>query len=98
MSGDPLSAREAAEWGMIWRAVPDHDLLETARSFANKLTTKGPLSFHATKQALAASWHNDFAAQLNLERDNQQMLGYSEDYTEGVTAFREKRATNFTGS
>ncbi|OCC23508.1 2-(1,2-epoxy-1,2-dihydrophenyl)acetyl-CoA isomerase [Croceicoccus estronivorus] len=97
MSGDPVSATQAEAWGMIWRCIPDEELIPSARSFARQLAVKGPLALAATKRALAASWHNTFSAQLDLERDSQQALGYSDDYTEGVAAFRDKRMARFGG-
>lgn len=97
LTGEPLSAAQAAEWGMIWRAVPDADLMPEARALAAKLA-KGPtLGFGLTKQAIQAAATNSLDVQLDLEQDYQRRAGASDDYAEGVTAFLEKRDARFTG-
>jgi len=97
LTGEPLSATQAAEWGLIWRAVPDADLMPEARALALKLA-KGPtFGLGLTKQAIQAAATNDLDAQLELEQDYQRRAGASDDYAEGVTAFLEKRDARFTG-
>ncbi|WP_296640072.1 2-(1,2-epoxy-1,2-dihydrophenyl)acetyl-CoA isomerase PaaG [Roseinatronobacter sp.] len=97
LTAEPLSATQAAEWGLIWRAVPDADLMPEARALAAKLA-KGPtFGFGLTKQAIQAAATNDLDAQLELEQDYQRRAGASDDYAEGVIAFLEKRDARFTG-
>jgi 2-(1,2-epoxy-1,2-dihydrophenyl)acetyl-CoA isomerase len=97
MLGEKLSADKAEAWGLIWKAVPDEELvLETqkvALHFASA-PTKG-LAF--TKQALHASPGNTLQQQLTLECGMMSELGRSEDYREGVAAFMEKRVPQFKG-
>jgi len=97
MSGQPVTAQTAAEWGMIWQALPAEELLPAAREFACALAAKGPLSLAAIKRTTNAAWGNSYADQLDLERDTQRQVGLSDDYTEGLAAFREKRKAVFTG-
>ena len=97
LTAEPLSATQAAEWGLIWRAVPDADLMPEARVLTAKLA-KGPtFGFGLTKQAIQAAATNDLDAQLELEQDYQRRAGASDDYAEGVIAFLEKRDARFTG-
>ncbi len=94
---EPVTADQAAEWGMIWQVVDDANLLPTARALCAKLAALPPIGLALTKQALEASGGNDLDRQLDLERDLQGAAGRSPDYREGVAAFLEKRPPRFTG-
>ncbi|MEM1345573.1 MAG: enoyl-CoA hydratase-related protein [Pseudomonadota bacterium] len=94
---DPLPAEQAAEWGLIWEAVPDEDLLGRASEIATRLADGPTLAFRLMKQALNASAHNDLTAQLALEAELQGETGKSRDFMEGVSAFLEKRPPRFEG-
>lgn len=95
--GDRLPAEKAAEWGLIWAAVDDANLLTEARAIAERLA-KGPtLAFGEIKRVLDAATENTLDQQLELERRTQQKLGDTEDFREGVTAFLTKREPQFKG-
>jgi 2-(1,2-epoxy-1,2-dihydrophenyl)acetyl-CoA isomerase len=95
--GDRLSAEKAADWGLIWQCVEDAELAATVDALAARLAIAPTRGLAATKQALYGTWQHDLAAQLNIERDLQRELGYSQDYAEGVAAFKGKREPNFSG-
>ena len=95
--GEPVEARQAEAWGMIWRAVPDEALMPEAEALAARLATQPTQGLALTKQALDASATNTLSAQLDLERDLQRQAGRTPDYAEGVHAFLEKRPPRFTG-
>ena len=97
MTGAPVSAEQAEEWGLIWKAVDDEALMDEARTLAAHFATAPTFGLALTKHAIHASAANTLDAQLDLERDLQRRAGRSEDYREGVRAFLEKRAPNFTG-
>lgn len=97
LSGEAVPARQAEQWGMIWQCVGEEELMPTALAFAKNLATKAPGSLGAIRQAMRAAWRNSLSEQLDLERDTQQRLGYTDDYGEGVTAFRERRTPRFAG-
>ena len=94
---EPVSARQAADWGMIWQALPDAEFAAGVAARAQALA-KGPTgAFLAIRQSLAASFGNDMQEQLALEAQLQGQAGRSADFAEGVAAFLEKRPAVFTG-
>jgi 2-(1,2-epoxy-1,2-dihydrophenyl)acetyl-CoA isomerase len=97
MLATPVPAEQAESWGMIWKAVPDADLMAEARRLAGGLAAAPTFGLGLVKQALEASSENDLDTQLDLERDLQGLAGRSPDYAEGVAAFMGKRPPAFTG-
>lgn len=95
--GDKVPAAQAAEWGMIWRAVDDDRLMAEAQALAAQLAGQATRGLALIKRALNASWDNTLDAQLDLERDLQTLAGRTRDYQEGVAAFLQKRAPKFEG-
>jgi 2-(1,2-epoxy-1,2-dihydrophenyl)acetyl-CoA isomerase len=95
--GAPISAEQAAEWGLIWACVDDDELADEARAVARQLAAGPTRSLGLTKRALNASATNTLDEQLDLERDLQREAGRTEDYREGVAAFSEKRPAAFKG-
>jgi len=96
MSGDKLSAEQAAEWGLIWACVEDNRLMEEAMAYAEKLAQGPTEAFADIKMVLDASYDNDLNAQLDLEKETQRRRGNHPNFTEGVAAFVEKRSPNFS--
>lgn len=94
---DAIPARQAADWGLIWEALPDGEFAETVAARARQLA-QGPTSaYRAVRQAVAESFDNDLEEQLKLEAKLQGQAGRSSDFREGVAAFLEKRKPRFTG-
>ena len=94
---EPISARQADDWGMIWEAVADAGFEEHWRARAAHLA-KGPTQAYGNlKQAVRSSWENGFASQLDLEAKLQGDCGKTRDFKEGVVAFLEKRTAAYEG-
>lgn len=97
MLAEKVAAAQAAEWGMIYKAVPAAGLMDTARELARHLAAQPTRGLGLTKRALNASLTNALAAQLDVERELQREAGSTADYAEGVRAFQQKRAARFVG-
>jgi len=96
--GDRLSAEDAERWGLIWQAVADDKLAETAGAIAAKLASGPTKGLVATRHVLDAAMDHDLVGQLDLERRVQHEMGNTQDAAEGVRAFAEKRKPQFKGS
>jgi len=97
LTGEPLLAEKAVEWGLIWKAVEDDQLDTEVDSVAAKLASLPPLGLAAIKQIIRTSWSRTLDQELDLQRDEMRRLGFTQDYREGVAAFLEKRPANFIG-
>jgi 2-(1,2-epoxy-1,2-dihydrophenyl)acetyl-CoA isomerase len=97
MLGEKLSAEKAEAWGLIWRCVPDAELMPQALAMATHFASAPTRGLAYTKKALQASYANTLPEQLALEGQMMRELGYSADYREGVAAFLGKRTPQFTG-
>lgn len=94
---DKISARQAADWGMIWETVADADFAAHVAARATALANGPTTAYRLVKQAMRASPGNDLPAQLALEARLQSEAGATEDFREGVAAFLQKRPARFTG-
>src|SRR5918993_1784374 len=97
LTGEPLSADQAADWGLIWKAVDDDRLDEEVDALAARFAAGPTRGLARIKQMLRESWGHSLDAELDRQRDAMRELGYSDDYREGVAAFMEKRKPSFTG-
>jgi 2-(1,2-epoxy-1,2-dihydrophenyl)acetyl-CoA isomerase len=94
---EPVGAEQAAEWGMIWQAVPDEELEAVVRARAAALAAGPTAAYRMAKQALRGSVGDGMDAQLALEARLQKQAGATRDFAEGVRAFIEKRPPRFEG-
>ncbi|WP_424992541.1 2-(1,2-epoxy-1,2-dihydrophenyl)acetyl-CoA isomerase PaaG [Oceaniradius stylonematis] len=97
LTGEPLPAEKAADWGLIWKAVDDDALMDETNAVARQFAAGPTRGLGLTKQSIQAASTNSFDAQLDHERDTQRVAGRTADYAEGVTAFLDKRKPDFRG-
>lgn len=97
MTAEPISAEQAADWGLIWRVVDDDQLAGEAAALAQRLADGPTRGLALSKAAIQSASENSLDQQLDLERDLQREAGQTQDYAEGVAAFLDKRPPVFTG-
>ena len=97
MTGEPLEAERAADWGLIWKAVDDDRLDAEVDALAARFAAGPTRGLARIKSMIRESWSQTLDAELDRQRDAMRELGFSDDYREGVAAFMEKRKPNFTG-
>lgn len=92
-----VGAKEAEAQGMIWKAVPDAELMHEATALAKKLATMPTKAIALTKEALNRGLDHTMDGQLDVENELQSIAGRSHDYNEGVKAFLDKRKPVYKG-
>ena len=98
MLAEPVSAEQAEQWGMIWCCVDDDALEAHVWQMAEKLARQPTRAMHLIKQCFLNTSSNSLDQQLDLERDMQTLAGETNDFSEGVSAFLERREPKFNGN
>ena len=97
MTGEKVSATDAAAMNMIYKAVSDESFDDELTKLAENMASMPTYGLGLTKRAMNASFTNNLTEQLAVEEQLQTLAGKSEDFTEGVNAFMEKRSPVFKG-
>jgi 2-(1,2-epoxy-1,2-dihydrophenyl)acetyl-CoA isomerase len=97
LTGEPITGEQAANWGLIWKAVDDEALNGEVDAIAAKLASLPPLGLAAIKAIIRSTGERTLDEELDVQRDEMRRLGFTEDYREGVAAFLEKRTPTFVG-
>ena len=95
--GETIEAKTAAEWGLIWKAVPDADFTAEVDALARRFAEMPTTAIGLIKQAINLSGHHSLEQQLATEAELQAQAAETEDYQEGRAAFLEKRKPRFFG-
>ncbi|MBE0413298.1 enoyl-CoA hydratase-related protein [Yoonia sp.] len=94
---DKVTARQAADWGMIYETVPDDEFREHVEQRAGHLAQGPTVAYRQLKKAIRASFENTLDEQLALEAELQGRCGQTRDFQEGVVAFMQKRPARYEG-
>lgn len=97
MLGEKISAAQAYDWGMIYKAVDDAALAGEVAALAQKLATGPTVSYAIMRKNILTALEHGLADTLTAEAEGQRIAGNSKDAAEGGLAFLEKRKAVFTG-
>jgi len=96
-TGDLISAAEAERLGIVNKVLPDAELMPYTYAFAERLVRGSTLAIRMTKRAVYQSARQDLRSALDLISSHLAILGTTEDHTEAVRAFGERREPVFKG-
>ncbi|MEA2297348.1 MAG: enoyl-CoA hydratase / 3-hydroxyacyl-CoA dehydrogenase [Solirubrobacteraceae bacterium] len=94
LTGVPVGAQEAYDFGLVTRVVPDHELLDAALAFGRMLAGQAPLAVGHIKRV---SGHADLDEGIEAEKAAFAAVFDSADAREGIGAFLARRRPDFTG-
>jgi enoyl-CoA hydratase/carnithine racemase len=97
LTGEPVSAREAYEMGLVSRVVPRADLDGAVDALARTLAGYSPTALGLAKEAAGMVPDMEYGAALRYLRELITLVALSDDAREGIAAFFEKRPPRFTG-
>jgi enoyl-CoA hydratase len=97
LTGRMLTAQEAQTAGLVSRVVPPEAYLTEAQKVAKEIAAKSPVALQLAKEALIQSFENTLTGGIHLERRLFYMAFASDDQTEGMAAFQEKRKPEWKG-
>jgi enoyl-CoA hydratase len=97
LSGRIIRADEALRIGLVQAVFPKDELMTQAMKLAEELAGKSPLAMRYCKAAVNAATGTDIVTGQGIERDLFALAFATEDQTEGMAAFLEKRAPEFGG-
>ena len=95
--GRKLTGVEAAEWGLVHRAVPDGELDAAVASLVEKLAQGPTVAIGLTKQCLQRSLETGLVPAMEGESFALELSSRTADFREGLLAFSERRAARFEG-
>jgi enoyl-CoA hydratase len=97
LTGEPISGRQAADWGLASEALASDKVLDRALELAERIANLPPIAVQSAKEAMLAGDDAALATGLLLERRIFESLFATQDQKEGMKAFAEKRTPNFKG-
>ena len=98
LTGEPLTAQQAFDFGLVNRVIPVEQYLEAAKELAFRIASRPPLAVRLAKEAVRSGVETTLREGLEVERRNYYLTYDTDDQKEGMRAFIEKRKPNFNGS
>lgn len=92
-----LSAAQAAEWGLVQKVIPDADFSAQIAAIAAQIAAGPTLAYAKTKELYNRALSQPLETQLEEERRNIARSATTRDFSEGISAFLEKRPARFEG-
>ena len=97
LTGDPIDADTALQWGLISRVVEPEELLSTAMQLANRIAGHAPLAVKANRELAYATDDMSLSQVQRMSAFSRWIVGQTEDAQEGPRAFVDKREPNYKG-
>jgi enoyl-CoA hydratase len=97
MTGDPIGAAQAYEWGLVEKVVPAGEARDAALEIARTIASRSPVSIGVLRELARTTRDLSLEEGLRREADGFRRCLESDDGAEGVAAFLEKREPSFTG-
>ncbi len=97
LTGAPIDARTAAQWGLVNRVVPDADLIAETRKLAMQIVEASSLTVAIGKQAFYAQIDLDQRKAYDYTKEVMSLNAMAADAQEGIGAFLEKRKPTWCG-
>ncbi|PZC48428.1 MAG: Enoyl-CoA hydratase/carnithine racemase [Chloroflexi bacterium] len=95
--GERVDAVRAKEMGLVWKITPHDELMDAARTLADRLLLSAPLAVRATKEVAYRGQESDFVNAVRFGETMRKVAGATQDAKAGPAAYREKRAPQWEG-
>ena len=95
LTGERVDAERAREMGLVWRVVPHDDLMDEARTLADRLVASAPLAVRATKEVATRTRNMSWVEAVRFGETMRLVAGATEDAAEGMAAAAERRPPNW---
>jgi enoyl-CoA hydratase/carnithine racemase len=97
LTGDPIDAARARDWGLVTEVLPPDELLPAVRELAGKIAARPPIAAQTAKANLKAAYTMPLDQAIQYERDLQTVCFATADAAEGRAAFAARREPVFEG-
>ena len=97
LTGEPFTAEQAYEWGIVNKLCNDDDLLDDTMVTARRIAANAPIAVQQAKKSINMATQVDLKTGYAFEIEAYQKMVPTEDRLEGVRAFNEKRLPRFQG-